>query len=137
MKLTKNKLYAFLFLACLVGYSWLFINYRMDEGSNSLGVCLVKHVTTIPCPSCGSTRSVLAILKGNFSEALFLNPIGFIIFNILLIAPLWIAFDMLFRKDTLFAFYNRMEDVLKRKVVFIPAILLILGNWIWNIYKGL
>jgi hypothetical protein len=37
----------------------------------------------------------------------------------------------------LYNFYNQTELVLKRKWIAIPAILLVLLNWIWNIAKGL
>ena len=56
---------------------------------------------------------------------------------ILLVTPGWIIFDLLLKKDTLFRFYNRTELFLKRKWIAIPAILLVILNWIWNIYKGL
>jgi hypothetical protein len=101
------------------------------------GICLFKQVTDVPCPSCGSTRSVLSVLHGDFAGALLWNPFGIIILGILLVCPLWILFDVLFKRDSLHHFYLRTELFLKRKWVAIPAILLVLLNWIWNILKGL
>jgi len=98
---------------------------------------LFKRVTGVPCPSCGTTRSVLSILKGDVLEGILWNPFGIIIIFILFIFPVWIISDVLGRKDTLFNVYNQTELFLKRKWIAIPAILLVLVNWIWNIVKGL
>lgn len=134
----RNKLYVLLSTACAAGYIWLMLTYyRAFSLALEPGVCLFKRVTGVPCPSCGSTRSVLSILKGDFTEAILWNPFGILLTFILLVFPAWIIYDVLSRKSTLYNFYNRTELVLKRKWIAIPAILLVLLNWIWNIAKGL
>jgi hypothetical protein len=134
----RNRLYVLVSTACAAGYIWLFVNYhRSFIESFEPGVCLFKRITGIPCPSCGSTRSVLSILKGDFIGALLWNPFGLIIMSILLMAPVWILFDMVFKKDSLLQVYNRAEIFLRRKWIAMPLILLVILNWIWNIYKGL
>jgi hypothetical protein len=136
--MVRNKLYVLVSTACVAGYIWLFINYhRSVSDSIEPGVCLFKRITGIPCPSCGSTRSVLSILKGDFIGALLLNPFGIIIMSILILAPLWILFDVVSKRDSLLQVYNRTELILNRKWIAIPLILLVILNWIWNIYKGL
>ena len=136
--MNRNKLYVILSTACAAGYIWLLVNYsKVIVHSGEPGICLFKRITTIPCPSCGSTRSVLSILNGDIWGAIYWNPFGLIIMSILLVTPGWIIFDLLLKKDTLFRFYNRTELFLKRKWIAIPAILLVILNWIWNIYKGL
>lgn len=139
MPIRRNKLYLLLTIASLAGYSWLFINHSRSAapGSNETGVCLIKEVTHIPCPSCGATRAVLSLLEGHFIESLRWNPLGVILLLILVITPLWLAFDLFSGRDSLICFYTKMETVLQQKWVAIPAIGLVLGNWIWNIFKGL
>lgn len=39
-------------------------------------VCLVQAVGGIPCPGCGITRSILAMLSGDPSRAWHMNPVG-------------------------------------------------------------
>lgn len=39
-------------------------------------VCLVQAVGRIPCPGCGVTRSILALLSGDPSRAWQANPAG-------------------------------------------------------------
>lgn len=136
--MVRNKLYVLVSTACAAGYIWLFLNYqRSVSDSIEPGVCLFKRLTGIPCPSCGSTRSVLSLLKGDFIGALISNPFGLIILSILILAPLWILYDVVLQKDSLLQVYNRTEIFLRRKWIALPLILLVILNWIWNIYKGL
>jgi len=136
--MSRNKLYAILAAACAAGYTWLLLTYfRNVSNESDFGVCVFKQVTGVPCPSCGTTRSVLSILKGDILEGILWNPFGIIIIFILFIFPVWIISDVLSRKDTLFNVYNQTELFLKRKWIAIPAILIVLVNWIWNIVKGL
>jgi len=136
--MNRNKLYAILAAACAAGYTWLLLTYYRNVSNESdFGVCLFKQVTGIPCPSCGSTRSVLSLLRGDFADALFWNPFGILIMLILIISPAWIIYDLLFRKKSLYNFYIHSEQFVSRKWIAIPAIFLVFLNWIWNIYKGL
>ena len=136
--MNRNKLYALLSTACAAGYIWLLITYNQNASNDGkLGVCLFKRITGIPCPSCGSTRSVLSLLKGDVLGALFWNPFGFILMAIMIISPIWILCDIIRKKETLFQAYTNSEKFLQRKWVAITAILIVLLNWIWNIYKGI
>ena len=138
MPLDRNKLYSILFTACLAGYIWLYFSITKNVTENSsVELCIIKHVTNIPCPSCGSTRSVISLIKGDFIEALSFNPIGYLVAIILLIAPVWIIADIIKKTKTLFDFYLKIETYLKRPNIAIPLILLVIINWIWNITKGL
>ncbi|MDA3945028.1 MAG: DUF2752 domain-containing protein [Bacteroidetes bacterium] len=138
MTQSRRKLYTLLFLSCLAGYIWLYVGSTKNPAENhSVGVCLIKHTTNMPCPSCGSTRSVLSITRGEFSDALQTNPLGYVIALIMLLLPLWIVTDLVFNKRTLFDGYQKMEIVLKKPQIAIPLIALVLINWIWNITKGL
>ncbi len=124
---------------CIAGYLWVYYNVQATNFSgddNVAGVCLIKHVTSVPCPSCGSTKSVMAILQGKVREALFWNPLGFLLLPGLLIAPFWLSFDLILRKNSLLNFFRKAELIISRRWVAIPAILLIIVNWIWNITKG-
>lgn len=132
----QKKIYIILILALVAGYAWIFLemSFGIPDGDT---VCLFKHVTGIPCPSCGSTRSVMSLAHGNFLESLAINPFGILVALIMVLAPLWISFDFLFKKRTFPDFYNRVELFLRKPGVAIPLIFLVLINWIWNISKGL
>lgn len=138
MLLNRNKLYSILFIACIAGYIWLYYSITSTMIKNKLvEVCLIKHVTNIPCPSCGSTRSVISLIRGNFIEAFALNPIGYIIVFIMFFAPVWIITDLILRNNSLFMCYQKLESYLKKPKYTIPLALLVIINWIWNITKGI
>ena len=63
-------LLAFLFLARVLAV-------RSEGFSTGPSLCLFRNVTGLPCPFCGSTRSVGHILQGEFSAALYSNPLGY------------------------------------------------------------
>lgn len=56
--------------------------------------CLLKAWTGIPCPTCGSTRAVLAIARFEWLDAIRVNPLAaFGVIGLLaagLAAPFWI-----------------------------------------------
>lgn len=130
-----TKLYIIVLGACLAGYIWL--GFQTYLPSDKVGLCLIKQSTNIPCPSCGTSRSILSISKGEFSDALMWNPLGYISLLIMIISPLWILIDWLSNKTTFFKAYQNIEIQLKKPIIYIPSIILILSNWIWNILKGL
>jgi hypothetical protein len=138
MPLGRNKLYSIVIIACSSGYLWLTYNLtNKNSNTETHGVCLIKHFTNVPCPSCGTTRSVILLTKGQFFEALAINPFGFIVFIIMLASPFWISLDLIRKKNTFYDFYLQIENYLKRPIVKLILILLILLNWGWNIKKGL
>jgi hypothetical protein len=122
-------------MACTAGYGWLYLN--LTDTTHEAGACLIKYMVNIPCPSCGATRSVLSILHGQYTQAFYWNPFGFILFAVLLACPLWILYDVIKSRSSLLNFYIKTETLLKKKQSAIPAILLVCANWCWNIYKGL
>lgn len=87
--------------------------------------CMFREVTGIPCPSCGSTRGVLAVMDGRVLDALTLNPLmamGFVTFLAGgAIAPLW-AWRT-----------GRVPDVEHPLPMWvrISIVLVILANWAW------
>jgi hypothetical protein len=137
MTLKRNGLYGILTFACFIGYFYLYVSLTNHQSKeHSVAFCFVKQVTNIPCPSCGSTRSIISITKGEFKEALGINPLGFVIALIMILSPIWIAYDVLTKQKSLFQFYFKIDRYLKKPYYAVPLILLILVNWIWNIAKG-
>jgi hypothetical protein len=134
--MTKNKLYTFVFIACFFGLAYLFYQIKYSESSH-LMVCFIKNVTGYSCPSCGTTRAVQLFLQGNFVASLQMNPFGIIVAILIVIAPIWILFDVFTKKEAFYFWYKKTETIIRTKWIAIPLIILVLLNWIWNIYKGL
>lgn len=134
--MNKNKLYAIIFIACFLGLAYLFYKINYSESSH-LTVCIIKNVTGYACPSCGTTRTVQLFLQGEIAASVLMNPFGILVAILMIISPIWILFDVITKKETFFFWYKKTEEIIRIKWIAIPLILLVLLNWIWNIYKGL
>jgi hypothetical protein len=138
MNLSRSKLYTIVSIACLAGYIWVFYNINLPgKMANKFGGCLIKEITNIPCPSCGTTRSLLLLWKGEFLPAMLINPFGLLMGAMMFWTPIWLAFDVLTKKNTFFVFFQRVEQFFKTRKIAILAIALVLLNWFWNINKQL
>lgn len=134
--MTRNKLYSLLLIACLAGFIYLFYNIHTLQ-SQTFRVCIIKNVTGFPCPSCGTTRAVTLILEGKFIESLLLNPFGILVAVVMTIFPFWILIDIILKKESFFRMYKKTEATSRKPWLASILILLVLLNWIWNIYKHL
>jgi hypothetical protein len=135
-----RQYYALLATISVVGLVWLaFVAQMAGNRASGFGsVCFVKNIYGIPCPSCGITRSILALLTGDVAGALFLNPLGLFAFGVMVLIPFWISIDMLRKDLTLFRTCQKTEAFLRaNKTISIALIMLIAANWLWNIQKGL
>jgi hypothetical protein len=94
-------------------------------------------VTGYPCPSCGTTRAVILLLEGKTIESIFLNPFGILVAIIMTIFPIWILMDIFLKKETFYFWYKKTETTIRKPWLALILILLVLLNWIWNIYKHL
>jgi hypothetical protein len=75
---------------------------------------MLKNITGSPCPSCGTTRAIQLLLNN-----------------------IWIVFDLLFKKESFYKYYQKAECIIRSKWVAILLIILVIVNWIWNIKKEL
>ncbi len=62
-----------LLLAAILGY------FAVSPALPDFPLCPFRHFLGSSCPTCGTTRSVWAILHGNFAAAWGFNPIGFVV----------------------------------------------------------
>ncbi|MGV3459220.1 MAG: DUF2752 domain-containing protein [Flavobacterium sp.] len=132
--MTRNRLYLLLAGGIAAGYALLAFTHDNHDAPTP---CIFKHLTGIACPSCGSTRSVLAISQGNFTEALLTNPLGFIIAAVLIIGPIWLLTDAALKNDSLYRAFRTFEKTIRTRWLAATLILLIAANWAWNICKDL
>ena len=136
--MTRKRLYLFTLLACTAGLTWLALNvYIPSLALSGRHFCIFRAVTGIPCPACGSTRSMICLLDGDLPGALFTNPAGLILFFSMMIFPVWVIADLVLRKESFLRFYRNFERILRKRWITILLILLVLANWAWNIVKGL
>jgi Protein of unknown function (DUF2752) len=137
--MTRRKLYTVLTGLMLVGYVWLGWNFIEGSAHSAVpSVCLFKEVTGLPCPSCGTTRSLLLLAHGRLRDSFMMNPFGMMLALALVIIPLWIIADTISRSDSFYRRYVRMEHLLSHnKLLATCAVAIVALNWLWNITKGL
>ncbi|MCW4467826.1 DUF2752 domain-containing protein [Flavobacterium sp. MFBS3-15] len=134
--MTRNRLYLITGVLLAAGYGWLL--YAWDKAHRSdFTPCIFKNTTGIACPSCGNTRSVLAVAHGDFADALLINPLGLLLALLMMALPFWIVYDLAAKKDTFYKSFRKFEQTAGIRWVAIVLVVLIILNWAWNIHKGL
>lgn len=132
----RNRLYTILGIVCVIGYSWLFFGAKQAD-AGIFHACYFRSISGIPCPTCGSTRAVVTLLHGDIIGSVLLNPIGIFLVIVMMGLPFWLVYDLVTKKATLFAAYQKVEQTVRIKWIAALLIALIVANWIWNFYKQL
>ncbi len=133
-----RKFYYFTTSFLIVGFGWIVWNlFYFQQSKSGLQFCVLKNTVGLPCPACGTTRSVLNIVHGDLSTAFLLNPFGIVAFIGMVVFPFWIFYDYWNAKRTLWSFYLRVIKFLGNKKFSFFVIVLVLMNWIWNIQKDI
>ncbi len=137
--MSAKKLYLFTTIALLLGYLWIgFHMFKAQQESEKVyHTCLIKATTGYPCPSCGSSRAIISLVNGNFKEAISINPFGVLMAFLMIILPFWMLYDVVVKQKSYWKAYQKMEALFKLKPILILFIIVVIANWIWNIYKGL
>ena len=132
-----KNFYGLMAIFCLFGFVWVLMNQFANQTVKIPSVCIFKNITSLPCPSCGSTRSLISLMAGSFREAFYLNPFGYIIFLFLIIAPIWIFADYVLKSESLFNVFQLIQQRFQKRAYQLAFILIIISNWLWNIDKSI
>jgi len=93
--------------------------------------CPFRAVTGIPCPSCGSTRSLVHLANGDIAGSLILNPL----FSLAMITALFLFFacsaSLLFNRSRITLTHTRREGTLLRA----GMAGIFLANWSYLIFS--
>ena len=135
--MNSKKTYWFLSMTVLLSYAWIYFTYLFPSTKKDPAACLLKNTTSIPCPLCGTTRSVLSSLNGDIPAAWFYNPFGIFFLFALFGITIWLMVDLLFQKKTIYRFLFRHSYFLLQKKIWIPIFILLFINWMFLIYKGI
>ncbi len=58
------------------------VGYLAGRAHVDVTLCLFKRITGIPCASCGLTRGVLSVLRGDLAGAWLYNPLAITLLGI-------------------------------------------------------
>lgn len=131
--MTLRGFYTLSAAGCLGGWLWT-IGSMASAGQGVWKGCLFKMLLHVPCPSCGATRAVMAVFRGDVVEAFCLNPLGLLLAAGLVLLPVWLLADLLRRRATLYWLFLRMDKLLQRRRVFVVFVCVILVNWAWVLF---
>lgn len=134
--ISRKRFYGVLMLMLAASYAWIGYNGIVRaQGADGVSICIVRTVTGVPCPGCGTTRSVIHVLHGEVLDAVKSNPLGLLAVAALGVLPFWIAVDLARGRASLMHAYDVLNHQLARRAVFVVTVLLVLCVWTWNIYN--
>jgi hypothetical protein len=136
--ISDKRIYFYLIAALVAGMVWLCIQF--DKGGMATpegSACLISRVSGHPCPSCGTTRSAVAILHGDFEKGIKTNPAGLLILSMMTVLIILFCIDLLYKKKMVPLAYRKAEKIISNRYVALFIIALVLSNWCWNIVKEL
>ncbi len=91
-------------------------------------LCLFKRVFGVPCPSCGTTRAVLALINGQLWMAVRMNPLMTLI--LICLSATAVA-RILFRRGV------RLELTMRERcVLYTTSTLAVTGNWAYVVFTS-
>jgi hypothetical protein len=97
-----------------------------------LPLCVLKTLTGLPCPTCGLTRAVLAVSRGEVGRALFLNPLAVAAGAVSALYLVYAIAVLLLRLPRLRPRVSPTDARLAR----VTGLALVLANWVWLIATG-
>ncbi len=109
-----------------LGAGALFLSAHLGR---PMQLCLVKHLTGVPCPTCGFTRGVLSFLHGHVGQAWLYNPLLCSALGIFFAA---VAVRIIFARGVRISLTST-----ERGTAWVLAVALFLANWAYVIlYVG-
>lgn len=137
--LSKKQLYSIILILSFIAIAWISVHLISwnSERKMSFEVCYFKKATGFSCPSCGSTRAAVSIFKGDFKQALFWNPLGYLLVLIVVVLPPWILVDIVLKKSSFYVYFQKSIQKIKKPKVFSVLICFLIINWIWNLIKNI
>ena len=134
--ISRTRFYGVLLVMLAASYAWIAYNSVVRaQQAEGISICIVRNVTGVPCPGCGTTRSVVHVLHGEILDAVTTNPLGLLAAGALALLPLWIGADLVRGRASLMHAYAVLNQQLARRAVLVVVVVLVLCLWTWNIYN--
>lgn len=128
---SKHIIYAGL---AVTGLIWLAVNLVMQ--SDVPTVCITRQLAGVPCPTCGVTDSVVALLNGKPGESMSTNAFGPLVLILMIAAGIFVVRNVVVKQLTFSDAISEMEVLLvrRKKLVYILLISLFI-NWMVLLYR--
>lgn len=90
--------------------------------------CPILSLTGIPCPSCGMTRSFVAIARGNIPDSLSYHGLGIFIFISFILMALHLSIEVVTRRSLSSSFHDWLWH---HKILVTAGFLIVLFGYYW------
>lgn len=94
--------------------------------------CVLKTLTGLPCPTCGVTRMVIALSRGQITQGVFLNPLAALAAGAALIYLVYAAAVLVFRLPRL----RPIVTPAGARAIRVASVAALAVNWAWLIATG-
>jgi hypothetical protein len=94
--------------------------------------CAFKIITGLPCPTCGVTRTVIALSRGDLDRALFLNPLAAIACVSALLYLIYAAAVLALRLPR----FRPTVSTTGARRLRVAAVAVLALNWVWLVATG-
>lgn len=92
--------------------------------------CVFRGMSGIPCPTCGVTRTLFSLTKGNLLDAVAMNPLAAILMFAAIAYCLYSIVSFLFSmRRIMFSLSEPEKDGMR-----IAAAMIVLANWGYLLY---
>ncbi len=91
--------------------------------------CPIRYLTGIPCPTCGMTRSFLAIARGDWQQAITEHLFGPILFLMFSVAAIHISSELITGQKI-----KRFYHYALKPQSFLTGLVIYLGYYLCRIY---
>lgn len=92
--------------------------------------CVFRGLSDIPCPTCGATRALISLTKGNFVDAVTMNPLVAMLVLAAVVSCVYSIVSVLFgMRRMIFSLSEREKDGIR-----IAAVMIVLLNWGYLLY---
>ena len=113
----KNIKFGKILILVLLGLSIIFF-FMKKFGEITGSICLIRGLTGIPCPSCGMSRAIIAIINGDIINAFKFHPLFWLPF----ISLVLIVFRSFFKQILIGSIILIMIVYILRMIMFFPDI---------------
>jgi hypothetical protein len=113
------------------GLAWAVFAAALAQGGLALAglpgwLCPMKAATGVPCPGCGLTRAIAALLRGDLLASLRAHAYA----PLIVLALLLTGLTLLLPKSSRLAFISRVESFERRTGVTAIALVCLLVYWL-------
>jgi hypothetical protein len=111
------------FVWSVLGLTLVWLSARFHR---PVQLCLIKHVTGVPCPTCGFTRGALSFIHGHIAQAWLYNPLLYSVLALFFAAT---AVRIISARSLRINLTGK-----ERSVAWILAGVLFFANWVYVIF---